>query len=75
MISESPAVASFSAAQELPSAGTPASPEAEKSLSLNAPDLPPHLDQMSEAEIEDLKAQIEASLPAGSTHLSRSASG
>lgn len=75
MISESPAVASFSAAQELPSVGTPAAQQAEKSLSLNASDLPPHLDQMSEAEIEDLKAQIEASLPAGSTHLSRSASG
>ena len=75
MFSESPAVASFSAAQELPGAGTPATPEAEKSPSLNAPDLPHHPDQMSEAEIEDLKAQIEASLPAGSTHLSRSASG
>ena len=75
MISESPAVASFSAAQEVPGAGTPAAPEAEKTTSLNAPDLPPHLDQMSEAEIEALKAQIEASLPAGSTHLSRSASG
>ena len=63
MISESPAVASFSAAQELPGAGTPAAQRAEKSPLLNAPDLPPHLDQMSEAEIEDLKAQIETSLP------------
>ena len=75
MISESPAVASFSAPQDVSGAGTPAAPEAEKSPLLHAPDLPSHLAQMSEAEIEDLKAQIEASLPAGSTHLSRSASG
>lgn len=75
MISQGPAVASFSAPQGVPGAGTPAAQEAEKPLSLNAQDLPPHLEQMSEAETENLKAQIEASLPAGSTHLSRSASG
>ena len=75
MISQGPAVTSFSAPQGVPGAGTPAAQEAEKPLSLNAQNLPPHLEQMSEAETENLKAQIEASLPAGSTHLSRSASG
>lgn len=75
MISQGPAVASFSAPQDVPGAGTPAAQEAEKLFSLNTSDMPAHLDEMSEAEIEDRKAQIEASLPAGSTHLSRSSSG
>lgn len=76
MISENPAVTSFSAASESPGAGTPAASDAENLQSLNSSEFSSHQDPVEDdAQMHALQAQIEASWPAGATHLSRSPSG